>query len=105
MNWWKKFNWIGGNQKANHLSSALCPLDEEEFVLHLKNIIERIHFVVPETIDFRHHLAAYEFCKDVDPKDTPYVALAFHLECKIWSGDKKLRDGLLAKGVDVFRDL
>ena len=31
---------------------ALCPLNEEEFVMHLKNIIERISFVIPETIVF-----------------------------------------------------
>jgi predicted nucleic acid-binding protein len=44
-------------------------------------------------------------CKDIDPKDAAYVSLAIHLDCKIWSGDKKLRDGLLAKGVDIFIEL
>jgi predicted nucleic acid-binding protein len=84
---------------------ALSPLNEEEFALHLKELIERIKFVVPEAVDFQHHLAAFEICKGVDPKDTPYVALALHLNAKLWSGDKKLREGLLAKGVDVFIEL
>jgi predicted nucleic acid-binding protein len=31
---------------------------------------------------------------DIDPKDTPYVAFSLFYKCKIWSGDKALRNGL-----------
>jgi predicted nucleic acid-binding protein len=35
---------------------------------------------------------------DIDPKDTPYFAFSLHFHCKLWSGDKELRNGLLVKG-------
>jgi predicted nucleic acid-binding protein len=35
---------------------------------------------------------------DIDPKDDHYVALALHLKCPLWTGDKKLLKGLPAKG-------
>lgn len=34
----------------------------------------------------------------VDAKDTPYVAFSMFFKCKIWSGDKVLRNGLINKG-------
>ena len=33
----------------------------------------------------------------IDPKDTPFVALARHLEATLWTGDLKLIRGLKAK--------
>ena len=35
---------------------------------------------------------------DIDAKDTPYIAFSMFLKCKIWSGDKALRNGLISKG-------
>lgn len=34
----------------------------------------------------------------IDSKDTPYVAFSMFFDCLIWSGDKVLRYGLIAKG-------
>lgn len=34
---------------------------------------------------------------NIDPKDTPYVAFSMFFKCKIWSGDKVLRNGLISK--------
>jgi predicted nucleic acid-binding protein len=35
---------------------------------------------------------------NVDSKDTPYVAFSLFYKCRIWSGDKALREGLEKKG-------
>ena len=37
---------------------------------------------------------AYNLCKTVDLKDTPFVALAIELNAMLWTGDKKLIEGL-----------
>ncbi len=42
----------------------------------------------------------YNIMKDIDPKDTPYLALSKYLQSKIWTGDKALKKGLLKKGLD-----
>jgi len=36
----------------------------------------------------------------VDLLDVPYLALAFDLDCPLWTGDKKLIKGLRAHGVE-----
>ena len=41
---------------------------------------------------------AFELCLDVDPKDTPYVALSIELDIPLWTNDKPLIQGLRRKG-------
>ena len=77
-------------------------LDESEFYLYLNGIIERIVFVPIDFIGFNSRKQAYELCKDVDIKDTPFIALALDLNISIWTGDKKLKEGLLLKGFNKF---
>ena len=43
-------------------------------------------------------ILAENMVKDIDNKDTPYVAFSLFYKCKIWSGDKVLRNGLENKG-------
>ena len=85
--------------------------DNEEFLevyeLFLKNIIILNHSIVPKE-DYRK---AYDLCKDIDPADTTFVAFSLFLKSKIWTGDKKLVNGLTKKGFkkiittdDLFND-
>lgn len=43
---------------------------------------------------------AEKLLADVDLFDVPYLALAFDLDCPLWTGDKKLIKGLLARKCD-----
>ena len=45
---------------------------------------------------------AYDICKDVDEKDTPFVALSLELNAPLWTNDKKLGNGIKKKGFDRF---
>jgi len=47
---------------------------------------------------------AYDLCFDVDIKDTPFVSLSIDLAIPLWTGDKKLKDGLKQKGFHDFYD-
>lgn len=46
--------------------------------------------VSAERIDGVHWERATALVATIDPKDDHYVALALHLKCPLWTGDKKL---------------
>ncbi|MDO9579036.1 MAG: PIN domain-containing protein [Bacteroidales bacterium] len=68
--------------------------------------IEKIENKITKPIDFMSGIhipeikwtLAENMVKDIDIKDTPYVAFSLFYKCKIWSGDKVLRNGLENKG-------
>jgi len=47
-------------------------------------------------------LQAEKLTFDVDFDDVLFVALAIHMKCKLWTGDKKLSDALNIKGFEEF---
>ncbi|MCF8360435.1 MAG: nucleotide-binding protein [Prolixibacteraceae bacterium] len=77
-------------------------LDESEFYLYFNGIIEKIQFVPIDFISIESRQKAYELCNDIDIKDTPFIALTIDLNLPIWTGDKKLKDGLRTKGFNDF---
>lgn len=79
-------------------------LTESEFDIYFNGIIERINFIPTDFIGTASRQKAYDLCIDVDIKDTPFVALAIELSIPLWTGDKKLKDGLKRKGFDNFYD-
>jgi predicted nucleic acid-binding protein len=76
-------------------------LTESEFYLYFNGIIEQIKFIPTDFIGLKSRQKAYDLCHDVDIKDTPFVALSIEFGIPLWTGDKKLKDGLNKKG---FRD-
>jgi len=76
--------------------------DEEEVYEFLNKVLQRIHFINEEMITKENAIKGFEFCKDVDEKDTPFVALAIELNAELWTRDKKLRKGLIANGFNQF---
>lgn len=52
----------------------------------LKVILEPVHIIPSEL--YAHKIRdAYTIMKDVDAKDTPFLALALALHCPLWSDD------------------
>ncbi|MFN7117853.1 MAG: PIN domain-containing protein [Saprospiraceae bacterium] len=67
----------------------------KEFTLSLFDAL----VVVPNLlISTRQYLQAFQLCKDIDEKDTAYVALTLELEVALLSKDEELIEGLRAKG-------
>ena len=57
--------------------------------------------VIPDTaIPFESFIRALPLVRDVDLNDVVFVALAGHLNATLVTGDRKLRNGLMAKGYD-----
>jgi predicted nucleic acid-binding protein len=77
-------------------------LSEDE-VAKLYHVLLRRITLYKEDLISRENLAnAYALCRDVDEANTPHVALTLELGGLLWTGDKKLRDGLRLKGFDRF---
>lgn len=77
-------------------------LDESEFYLYFNGIIEKIQFLPIDHITTASRQKAYDLCKAIDIKDTPFIALSIDLGIPIWTGDTKLKNGLKSKGFSAF---
>ncbi|MCB0509068.1 MAG: PIN domain-containing protein [Chitinophagales bacterium] len=60
-------------------------------------IFQNIVFISEIQIEEKYWKQAYELLKDIDEKDTPYITYALKFKCKLWTGDKKLVNGLKKK--------
>jgi len=85
---------------ANKLQKA-SKLTEEQLGESSIRIMERITLVSEELISEKTWIIAYGLTKDVDEDDTPFVALALEMGAKLWTGDRKLTTGLIAKGSEI----
>lgn len=77
--------------QASHLSD-----DDLARLYHI--LLRRITLYKEDLISVESRKAAYHLCLDIDESDTPHVALALELDALLWTGDKKLKDGLQTKG-------
>ena len=55
-------------------------------------------FVPEESIPFEFWQKSAALVSDIDPDDVSYVALNEFMDGRLWTGDVKLRKGLIAKG-------
>ena len=80
----------------NKIKNIIKIPDSEIFIL-IETLFGRIQFISEELIPRDIRLIADELTKSIDFDDTLFVALALHLDCKLWTGDKHLIDGLSLK--------
>ncbi|WP_071189247.1 PIN domain-containing protein [Trichormus sp. NMC-1] len=77
-------------------------LSENEIVRIYQILLQRLNLYKEDLIAPDNRAAAYALCKDIDESDTPHVALTLELEGLLWTGDKKLKEGLIRKGFEKF---
>lgn len=70
--------------------------------IYINGIIERVQFLPIDFLSKNSKQKAYDLCKDIDLKDTPFIALSIELDIPLWTGDKKLKEGLKLKGFNRF---
>ncbi len=80
------------------LYSKLNPKDIQTVKTLLLNSIELIS---EELISKENWKNAFELTHDIDEDDTPFVALSLELNARLWTGDKKLINGLLDKNNNI----
>lgn len=76
----------------NHMSELIrkSKIDEEAFQYLMDTLFAEIQMVEPDIIEPYREIAI-EIMKSIDVCDAPFIALAMHLNCSIWSNDKHLK--------------
>lgn len=69
-----------------------------EFTFFIRELFSEIIVIPKFAIMQENYKKAFLLCNDIDPKDTPYLALSLELDIPLWTSDKKLIDGLRNKG-------
>jgi predicted nucleic acid-binding protein len=82
--------------------AVAAKLPESELLEALYTLISRLEFINEGNIPVGTWIEAYRLCKGTDEKDTPYVALALHMDGRLWTDDEQLKAGLRVKGFDRF---
>jgi predicted nucleic acid-binding protein len=82
--------------------AAYTKLDAETLSQIETLVLSSINFVSEESISEQSWVNAFSLTRDIDEDDTPFIALAIELSAKLWTGDKVLLKGLIAKGADVI---
>ena len=85
-------------EKILHKSKA----SEDEVYEFLHQLLGKIQFINEEHLSLGNIIQAYRLCKDVDEKDTLFVALTLELEGELWTRDEALKVGLVKKGFSSF---
>ena len=61
-------------------------------------VIGNITFINEALIPQKYLIESEALLQNIDPNDTPFLALAKQLDAKLWTGDMELYNGLSAKG-------
>jgi predicted nucleic acid-binding protein len=73
-------------------------MNEIEFIETYELLMHGIRVMNSKLIPPEFYSKALNLCKDVDVDDTIFVALSEYLRARLWTGDKKLKNGLKQKG-------
>jgi predicted nucleic acid-binding protein len=65
-------------------------------------LLSQLTIVPNSRITSAHWERAFDLVKDIDEDDDQFVALALHLNCPLWTGDRKLLNSLRRKGFDLL---
>jgi predicted nucleic acid-binding protein len=76
----------------------LSQLDDDDLTRFYHILLRRLHVHKEDLIAPEHWRHAITLCREVDASDAPHVALTLELGGLLWTGDKRLRDGLSERG-------
>ena len=88
--------------KHQHRIIAATGLPKDELLDFLHGLLMRIRFVDEGAIPIGIWMEARRLCRDIDEKDTPFVALTLHVDGQLWTEDEALKEGLRNKGFTRF---
>ncbi len=88
------------NHKDKLVGASRLP--EDQIVRVLYTLMRQLNLFKEDLITPEHRQIAFSLCRDIDETDTPHIALTLELNGLLWTGDRKLKAGLLKKGFKDF---
>lgn len=79
-------------------------LSEEDILDVFYRLMKKITFINEETITDKDWQQAGQLTTGIDEKDTPFVALAISQQAVLWTGDRRLLEGLQARDFKYVTD-
>ena len=86
------------SENNKHKLVEISGLPEIEIDLLIAKLFSRLNFIPEESIPFEFWHRSASLVRDIDPDDISYVALNEFMDGRLWTGDTKLRRGLISKG-------
>ena len=77
-------------------------LSEDDVLRVLYRLLKRLTIYPERLIKPEFIAVAQALCNSIDVNDTIHVALALALNGRLWTGDRRLVEGLRQQGVDIF---
>lgn len=86
------------NEIEKHKNELLIKskVDEEVFNYLVDSIFKKIYVVEVKTIE-PYRDRSIEIMREIDIDDSPFIALALHLNCPVWSNDKHFKEQNVVK--------
>jgi len=82
--------------------AAATELDEDDLLECLNAHLSCITFVEEGAIPLGTWVEGRRLCREMDPKDAPFVTLTLHLDGLLWTSDRELEVNLRRNGFDRF---
>lgn len=79
-------------------------LTEKDLKFLKRILLSNVTLIDVYNIPLKIRQIAFDITKEIDEKDTPFVALSIELNCGLWTGDKKLITGLRKNGIEMTFD-
>ena len=102
------FNFYSTNQLIEEIETHREKIQEisgysnQDLQKAISLITRRIRFINIKLVPLEIYLWAEQLTINVDIDDTEFVALAEHVKAKLWTGDKRLINGLKSKKWEKF---
>lgn len=77
-------------------------IQQETLLEILDAMLSNIQFIPLNNLSLMSRKLAFDLCSDVDKNDAVFVALTIEYDGLLWTGDKKLIEGLKKKGFNQF---
>jgi predicted nucleic acid-binding protein len=82
----------------------LSRLSESEIISLKQSLLDRVQIIYDSSLSSLVVNLAYDLVEDIDIDDAAFIATTIHLDAILWSSDKPLKDGLIAKGFTKVYD-